>query len=58
VNDTVFNTVEPNVKLSSLGAFDQFLQPTFKRQFALNYRNYDDQQRLLIPRAIGIPPGS
>ena len=45
------------VALSSYGAFDQFMQPSGKRQFTLNHYNYDDQARLLIPRAVAYSAG-
>jgi hypothetical protein len=58
VTDTVTGAVEPNVKLSTYGVFDEFLiknaQPP---QYTLNYYNYDDQARLLIPRAVGYSAG-
>ena len=44
------------VKLSSLGAFDQFLLPG-RGQYSLNHYNYDDQARLLIPRAVAYSAG-
>ena len=45
------------VKLSSVGAFDQFLNPQGKKQYTLNHYNYDDQARLLIPRAVAYSAG-
>ena len=45
------------VRLSAYGAFDQFMQPTGNRQFSLNHYNYDDQARLLIPRAVAYSAG-
>jgi hypothetical protein len=44
------------VKLSSLGAFDQFMRPS-GGQYTLNHYNYDDQARLLIPRAVAYSAG-
>jgi hypothetical protein len=44
------------VKLTSLGAFDQFLHAS-TGQYSLNHYNYDDQARLLIPRAVGYTAG-
>ncbi len=48
---------DPAVALSSLGAFDQFMQPLGQRQYTLNHYNYDDQARLLIPRAVAYSAG-
>jgi hypothetical protein len=45
------------VRLSSVGAFDQFVNPTGKRQYTLNHYNYDDQAALLIPRAVAYSAG-
>jgi hypothetical protein len=45
------------VALSSFGAFDQFMRPKGWRQFTLNHYNYDDQARLLLPRAIAYSAG-
>ena len=45
------------VALSSFGAFDQFMQPLGQRQYTLNHYNYDDQARLLIPRAVAYSAG-
>ena len=47
---------EQNVLLSSRGAFDQFLAQG-PRRFSLNHYNYDDQARLLIPRAVAYSAG-
>jgi hypothetical protein len=58
VTDTVTGAVEPNVKLSTYGVFDEFLIKNAKPpQYTLNYYNYDDQARLLIPRAVGYSAG-
>jgi hypothetical protein len=46
-----------DVALSSFGIFDQFLAPSGGRSFTLNHYNYDDQARLLIPRAVGYSAG-
>ena len=48
---------DPAVALSSYGAFDQFMKPLGKEQFTLNHYNYDDQARLLIPRAVAYSAG-
>jgi len=37
--------------------FDQFLKPISKSQYTLNHYNYDDQMRLLIPRAVAYSAG-
>jgi hypothetical protein len=37
--------------------FDQFLQKSGKSQFILTYYNYDDQARLLVPRAVAYSAG-
>jgi hypothetical protein len=57
VHDSNFNNDEPAVRLSTDSAFDQFLQPTYLSRYSLNYHNYDDQQRLLVPRAIAYSAG-
>jgi hypothetical protein len=58
VTDTVTGAVEPNVKLSTEGVFDQFLiQKGQAPRYTLNYYNYDDQARLLIPRAVAYSAG-
>jgi hypothetical protein len=59
VNDTLTGTQDANVKLSTYGAWNQFLRasPSGKSQFTLNYLNYDDQARLLIPRAVAYSAG-
>ena len=48
---------EAAVALTSMGAFDQFMKPLGKEQFTLNHYNYDDQARLLIPRAVAYSAG-
>jgi hypothetical protein len=45
------------VKLSSVGAFDQFLHQSGRNQYSLNHYNYDDQASLLIPRAVAYSAG-
>ena len=45
------------VRLSSYGLFDQFLKAVSKSQYTLNHYNYDDQMRLLIPRAVAYSAG-
>src|SRR5262249_22214702 len=45
------------VRLSSVGAFDQFMHQSGKNQYTLNHYNYDDQARLLIPRAVAYSAG-
>jgi hypothetical protein len=58
VIDSISGNVESNVKLSAYGAFDQFLiEKSLLPQYTLNYYNYDDQARLLIPRAVGYSAG-
>ncbi len=44
------------VKLSSLGAFDQYMHQS-GGQYTLNHYNYDDQARLLVPRAVAYSAG-
>jgi hypothetical protein len=46
-----------DVSLSSFGAFDEFLRPLSKKQYSLNHYNYDDQARLLVPRAVAYSAG-
>jgi hypothetical protein len=46
-----------SIALSSKGAFDQFLRPLGRTQYTLNHYNYDDQARLLIPRAVAYSAG-
>jgi hypothetical protein len=58
VTDAVTGVSEPNVKLSTEGMWDQFLiQRGQAPQYTLNYYNYDEQARLLIPRAVGYSAG-
>ncbi len=58
VIDTVSGVTEPNVKLSTEGVWDQFLiQKGQAPQYTLNYYNYDDQAKLLIPRAVAYSAG-
>ncbi len=48
-----------NVKLATVGAWSQALQqknPAFS-SYSLNHYNYDDQARLLIPRAVAYSAG-
>ena len=45
-----------NVLLSSYGAFNAFMDPS-RPSYVLNYHNYDDQQRLLVPRAVAYSAG-
>jgi hypothetical protein len=47
-----------NVKLTTVGYWDQFLkQQGTTSQYTLNHYNYDDQARLLIPRAVAYSAG-
>ncbi len=49
---------ESNVRLSAVGMWDQFLQSrTGRRSYTLNYYNYDDQAKLLVPRAVAYSAG-
>jgi hypothetical protein len=46
------------VKLAAVGVWDQFLQAKgILPRYTLNYYNYDDQARLLIPRAVAYSAG-
>src|SRR5205814_2024729 len=45
------------VRLASFGMFDQFLNRIGKAQYTLNHYNYDDQARLLVPRAVAYSAG-
>ena len=59
---SVVDTLNPNytegaIRLASYGLFDQFLKPIGKSQYTLNHYNYDDQMRLLIPRAVAYTAG-
>jgi hypothetical protein len=55
VNDTLTGSSD-SAKLTTYGAWDQFLKQG-KRDFTLNYMNYDDQVRLLVPRAVAYSTG-
>ena len=45
-------------KLTTNGVWDQFLlQKNLAPRYSLNHYNYDDQARLLIPRAVGYSAG-
>ena len=59
VTDTIGGPTEANVRLAAQGYWDQFLleQGAAFRQYTLNYYNYDDQARLLIPRAVAYSAG-
>ncbi len=58
VNDTATVGADTNVKLASEGVLDQFLEArTLLPRRTLNYYNYDDQARLLIPRAVAYSAG-
>ncbi|MBL0142897.1 MAG: hypothetical protein IPP91_12540 [Betaproteobacteria bacterium] len=59
VLDNVTGAPEPNVKLAAIGAWDQFLQQRNSTwgSYTLNYYNYDDQAKLLVPRAVGYSAG-
>ncbi len=58
VLDKVSGAAEPNVKLSTVGMWDQFLESKgFLPGYTLNVYNYDDQARLLIPRAVAYSAG-
>jgi hypothetical protein len=49
---------DSDVALSTFSVFDQFLLQAGRRaQFSLNHYNYDDQARLLIPRAVAYSAG-
>ena len=52
VPDTVMGTATP-ARLSTVGAWDQFMEAKNSHQYSLTYYNYDDQAALLIPRAVG-----
>ncbi len=58
VNDSITLAAD-KVKLSSYGLWDQSLQRkgVLLRDYTLNHYNYDDQARLLIPRAVGYSAG-
>jgi hypothetical protein len=58
VQDNLTGVSEPNVRLSTLSVWDQFLsQRDGAFRYSLNYYNYDEQARLLIPRAIAYSAG-
>jgi hypothetical protein len=58
VTDALTGSADAGVKLSTLGIFDQFLiEKKFAPRYTLNYYNYDDQAKLLIPRAVGYSAG-
>ena len=59
VADSVYPDREDgqSVALSSKGAFDQYLKALGKAHYTLNHYNYDDQARLLIPRAVAYSAG-
>ena len=53
-----FIVSDTGVKLATAGAFDQFLVATRNAPaYSLNYYNYDDQARLLLPRASAYSAG-
>jgi hypothetical protein len=58
VIDSAGGANESNVKLTTTGYWDQFLgEQSTLRQYTLNHYNYDDQARLLIPRAVAYSAG-
>jgi hypothetical protein len=58
VDDRVTGTSDADVKLTTYGIFDQFLIESGKSpRYSLNSYNYDDQAKLLIPRAVGYSAG-
>jgi hypothetical protein len=58
VYDRVTGTPDTEVKLTTYGIFDQFLIESGKSpRYSLNAYNYDDQAKLLIPRAVGYSAG-
>ena len=58
VRDTAGGADAADVKLSSVGVWDQFLeQKGWLSLYSLNYYNYDDQAKLLIPRAVAYSAG-
>ncbi len=59
VMDTVTGLPEDNVKLATVGPWDQFLQQKNANwtHSTLNHYNYDDQARLLVPRAVAYSAG-
>ncbi len=58
VYDSVLNEPTAGVRISSFGAFDQFLKASGKPEtFALNKYNLDDMAELLVPRAVAYSTG-
>jgi hypothetical protein len=58
VTDSLQPTLtERSVPLASYSAFDQFMNPTARRQSTLTHYNYFHQARLLIPRAVAYSAG-
>jgi hypothetical protein len=59
VDDFASGPSEANVKLSSVGVWDQFLKQknVLWSSHTLNYYNYDEQARLLVKRAVGYSAG-
>jgi len=59
VQDKVTNSTAIDKKLSATGMFDQFLvqRNASWSQYTLNYVNYDEQAKLLVPRAVGYSAG-
>jgi hypothetical protein len=57
VPDSVRPELTVNARLSTVGAWNQFLTKQESFGFSLNYYNYDDQAALLIPRAVGYSAG-
>jgi hypothetical protein len=58
VVDSIGGGNATNVKLATAGAWDQFLiAKSILPKYTLNYYNYDDQAKLLIPRAVGYSAG-
>jgi hypothetical protein len=58
VNDAIGGPSAPDVKLTTTGFWDEFLtQQGDGPRYSLNYYNYDEQARLLIPRAVAYSAG-
>jgi len=59
VFDAVTEVSENNVRLATVGPWDQFLQQRNANwnHSTLNHYNYDDQARMLVPRAVGYSAG-
>jgi len=58
VHDDLTATDVDDVKLTTVGLWDQFLlERSNSPRYTLNWYNYDDQARLLLPRAIGYSAG-